>query len=70
MPVPEASLALWAKVKANHARLDACKGPHQFVEITPRVAGPRYRCTTCEGEVDFHAQLWYHKGYEHAKAQK
>jgi hypothetical protein len=55
-----------AEVKANHAKLDACPGPHLFVLITPgALINNRYRCQTCRGEVDHQRYHWYMQGLTH-----
>lgn len=71
MPITrEESQAIWAKVKANRAHLDACPGPHAFEDVTPeRPIGKTYRCTTCGGEVDAVAKHWYEHGLKHGRAR-
>jgi hypothetical protein len=60
---------MWASAQANVAALDACQGPHDFLDITPeKPIGKRYRCSLCRGEVDAHAERWYRQGIEHAHA--
>lgn len=57
---------VWEEVKANHAKLDACKGPHTFEPIdSTKKIGCRYRCALCGGEVDSINKSWYAKGLEH-----
>ena len=59
---------VWEEVKANHARLDSCIGPHEFTPIDPdKVVGRRYVCGLCKGEVDSIDRSWYEKGLEHAR---
>lgn len=59
---------VWEEVKANHARLDTCTGPHKFVPIdATKVLGRRYVCSLCKGEVDSINRSWYEKGFEHAQ---
>lgn len=69
------SLAIWEAVKANHARLDACAGPHDF-SIPQRVNGvagePGYNvrewaCTKCGGSTDSIHKHWYEKGLAHGR---
>lgn len=71
MPITrEESQAIWAKVKANHARLDACPGPHAFEDVTlTRTLNKHYRCTLCGGEVDAVAKRWYEHGLKHGQAR-
>lgn len=58
-------------VNENIKRLDSCKGPHSFHDITPdRQLGKRFRCYKCQGEVDIISKRWYEAGLLHgAKAQ-
>jgi hypothetical protein len=63
--------ALWEKVKANSAALDACPGPHAFEDTTPGQPpsfGKRWRCQRCGGEADTIAKLWYERGLAHGRA--
>ena len=61
---------VWEEVKANHAKLDACDGPHVFEPIdAKKVVGRRYRCGLCKGEVDAINRSWYEKGLEHARRE-
>lgn len=59
---------IWAKVKANHACLDAC--PNHHFERLPGTDGlrARYRCRNCTGEIDGHAHHWYALGRLHGAA--
>jgi hypothetical protein len=59
--------AIWAAVRANHARLDACAGPHDFSEVTKRTGQvPReYRCSKCGGTIDSVNRNWYLDGLKH-----
>jgi hypothetical protein len=64
--IPRADLlATWERVKANHARLDACRR-HDFARIDPHtpMVG-KYRCRECGGEADGSSVFWYQKGLEH-----
>lgn len=64
----EEAKALWEKVQANGRALDACAGPHVFVDVTPeKRIGKRYRCATCCGEVDGVARSWYEQGLAHGR---
>lgn len=70
MAVSAEALALWAKVKANHAKLNGCAGPHEFVDSQPRVTDPlKYVCKLCGGGVDHHAWLWYTNGLRDARKE-
>lgn len=54
--------ALLAQVKVNQARLMGC-ALHDFRPSgDTRQLGQRYRCATCEGEVDALAREWYERG--------
>lgn len=63
----ESMLALWAEVKANHAKLEACPR-HAFIamEPEPRRLSGKWRCASCGGEVEASAARWYRLGLEHA----
>lgn len=51
-----------AEVKANQKRLNDCLY-HAFEPLPPiRLVNQRYRCTQCDGEVDFHAWHWHKQG--------
>jgi hypothetical protein len=66
--IPEAGIkAIWEKVKANHAKLDSCEGPHQFEESSRPGSpdGHKYRCTRCGGELDSINTDWYNQGLKH-----
>lgn len=65
----EVMLALWAEVKANHAKLEACPR-HDFIamEPDPRRLSGKWRCASCGGEVEASAARWYRLGLEHAGA--
>jgi hypothetical protein len=58
--------AIWKEVKANHARLDSCSGPHDF---GPHVAAlnVNYTCNKCGGSVNASARSWYEKGLAHGR---
>lgn len=55
------------RVKANHARLEACPY-HEFEAIAASEAGlrlsrrPRYCCRHCGGEIDSTAYHWHEMG--------
>lgn len=60
---------IFLSVKDNHARLDACKGPHDFVcERPDKPLGAKHRCTLCGGTVDGVKLHWYLQGLAHGKA--
>ena len=62
---------LWEKVKENAAKLDVCKGPHDFELVTPELSlRPRYRCTRCKGEVGMKEHRWYNLGLRHGKKRR
>jgi len=62
---------LWEQAQANGRKLDACAGPHEFVDLTPeRKLGKSYRCAKCGGEADGSAVHWYRRGLRHAGAGK
>lgn len=55
-------------VKENHAKLNACAGPHNFVCLTPdKPFGAKYRCSLCNGTADGVAVNWYNRGLQHGK---
>ena len=62
-------LEIWEEVKANHQRLKACVGPHDFsIDAAPnRPIGKRWRCSKCGGEVDHIVKTWYEQGLEHGR---
>jgi hypothetical protein len=62
------SKAIWEQVKANHARLETCVGPHDFQDITPdKPLAKRYRCSKCNGEAEGTNVHWYERGLKHAQ---
>ena len=63
------SQRIWEEVKANHARLDACEGPHDFKPHPRpgRPALPDHKCTKCGGVIDIIALSWYTRGLAHGK---
>ncbi|HEY9610580.1 hypothetical protein [Allocoleopsis sp.] len=56
----------WARVKQNGAILDGC-GRHDFsIDLRPeKVAGKRWKCANCGGEVNSENKYWYELGLEH-----
>lgn len=53
---------LAAQVKANNAKLNACRW-HDFAPIPPmQPLRQRYRCEHCGGEIDAHAYYWHQQG--------
>ncbi len=64
---------LFREVKANHARLDACAGPHDFQvnEMYPHGKLVRnYKCSKCGGIVETLHKNWYERGLAHGRAVK
>jgi len=65
----EESAKLWAEVRANGLKLDACTlhafGLIGFLDQPP--LGRRYRCSRCGGEVDSQARNWYDLGLKHGR---
>ena len=55
---------LWEEVKANHARLRACPGPHDFGALAPLMLA-KYTCSKCKGTITGNDRYWYDKGLEH-----
>ena len=56
----------FAKVKENHARLEACEY-HEFEQskqtaMLRSLTHQRYVCRNCGGEVDHLAYLWHERG--------
>lgn len=65
---PEEGKKLWAEAQANGRLLDACPGPHDFVDLTPeKPVGKHWRCQRCGGEVDGGAKRWYEAGLRHGR---
>lgn len=63
----EESAQLWEDVKANHAKLDACVGPHDF-SIPYRAHGTLvmdWECTKCHGYTCSIHVHWYKAGLAH-----
>jgi hypothetical protein len=76
MPITaEDSKRIWEAVKANHAALARCEGPHDF---QPKEGGRMlgktitrdYKCTKCGGEIDNLYYYWYSMGLKHGQAIK
>lgn len=66
IPKPE-MLAIWEQVKANHAKLEACVGPHDFISLIDK---PRYYiCTKCGGELESINVQWYRDGLDHGRME-
>jgi hypothetical protein len=67
-----ATLDIWEGVRANHAALDACPGPHDFSvpleQPLPHMPARRWACSRCGGAIDVVAKSWYEKGLKHATA--
>ena len=62
----EEVLKIRERVRDNHARLDACAGPHVFEDVTPeKIVGKEFVCKLCAGRVDSQARAWYERGREH-----
>ena len=69
LPMRESSKNLWAEIKANAAKLDACP-MHTFVPV-PRTGHPFLKdfvCKSCGGKIDGNAHLWYIMGRKHGVA--
>ena len=67
-PLSEELKQIWREVKQNHAKLDSCAGPHEFLpeDIAKRFGG-KYRCIKCRGTIDAVNYLWYTRGLEHGR---
>jgi hypothetical protein len=52
------------EVRANHALIDGCLLPHDFVPIEDkrRLFARKEKCGKCGGIVDFSAAMWYKRG--------
>lgn len=62
--------AIWDEVKANHARLDACRLHNFAIDTTPdRPLGKKWKCTACGGVVDEIRKQWYERGLAHASGR-
>lgn len=62
---------IWQEVKANHARLEACAGPHDF-SVPHRTVGTLVRdwaCSKCGGHVESTHRSWYETGLKHARQE-
>lgn len=57
-------LEIWAGVKANSAKLDACQR-HEFVCEAPGKLGAKWRCSACGGTVSGTDAHWYNLGRSH-----
>jgi len=61
---------IFEEVKANHARLKACAGPHEFIDDPvdgrPQVVWKK-KCTRCGGTVDRIHAAWYEDGLRHGR---
>lgn len=60
---------IFREVKANHAKLNACPGPHEFT-IEYRKIGPMVRdweCAKCHGHVENLYKMWYERGLAHGR---
>lgn len=60
-------LEILDQVRANHRKLNACEGPHEFVIDNPeeQLLRQRYRCTRCGGHIECRLYFWYKRGLEH-----
>lgn len=60
-------LRIWEDVQANHKRLEACAGPHDFQPvIDPKLKLPRdYTCALCNGRISATDHFWYARGIAH-----
>lgn len=68
----EEMLDIWANVKSNQRRLDAC-ARHDFAEVDAapeKRLGRKYRCKNCQGTIDGVAHSWYQHGVEHGRADR
>jgi hypothetical protein len=66
------SLEILAQVRANHAKLDACERPHDFIQDPPpegRTLSRRCTCSKCKGSLDTANARWYQKGLEDGAAK-
>jgi len=68
----EEAKKLWEEAGANIDKLDACQGPHDFVQIDQGMPalGRRYRCKKCLGIVPAVNRHWYERGLAHGKAAR
>lgn len=67
----EEAAKIFEEVKANHARLDACAGPHDFVphEHSGSLA-VNWRCTKCQGILASVSKYWYEDGLKHGRKER
>jgi hypothetical protein len=62
---------LWEEAQANQRRLIECKGPHEFVDLTPnKKIGKSFRCSLCNGEANGTDVYWYKMGLKHGRTQR
>ena len=62
---------IWKDVKANHKKLDGCKGPHDFrpLPIEGKTLIRDYLCSKCGGKLEAIHKLWYERGLEHGRKE-
>lgn len=68
----EEMVKIHEEVKANHAKLNACPGPHDFQPESdpPTRRVNRFRCTKCGGTVSLSDYKWYQDGLKHGRAMR
>lgn len=70
----EEAKAIFEQVKANHAKLAACKGPHNFQtygdQNSPLRAFKKKRCELCLGELNELDVIWYERGLKHGREER
>lgn len=70
-PLPkDAVKEIVANVRANHATLSSCVGPHEFIRVEPHKLFSRYRCNKCGGTVSTTDAQWYNAGLIHGRANR
>lgn len=61
---------IFEAVKANHATLEGCGGPHDFEPFEWKDGTKdfvrKHKCKKCGGIIDSLDVIWYHKGLKHA----
>lgn len=66
-------LARWEEIKENHARRDACVGPHDYsINLPPDRAGNYpciHRCTKCHGTIGSIDRVYYLEGLRHGREE-
>lgn len=61
---------LWCSVQENLRKLDACEGPHDLFDQSPKKKFAKvWQCTKCGGNISGTNAIWYKKGLAHGRAE-